>query len=436
MTLEVIEADMLDALPKLAADGVQFHSVVTDPPYHLTSGNAAVDWDAFTAPSTAGQGRSVAGGLKGPTNPKGRGFMGKQWDGGDIAFRPETWRAVYDVMLPGAYLVAFASTRGYHRMVCAIEDAGFIIHPMLAWIFGSGFPKAQDASKAIDRQLGAVREVIGTVRAGIGRNNRHGGEIVGGECDEVGKQVAITAPATPEAAAWDGWKYGLQSLKPAIEPICLAQRPMKGTGAANLLRHGCGALNVDASRIGTEARFNPSAAHNEIYGQFKGAETEGRETNGRYPANVIHDGSPEVLDAFAAFGERGSFVTDRATPKQHNKTSYGLPGVVGESVGFGDTGTAARFFYSAKADAADRADSRHPTVKPVDLIRYLVTLVTPKCGRVLDPFAGSGTTGEACMLLGHDCTMIERDATHAADIRHRIRRWSGLDAPLFADAAN
>lgn len=386
MTLQVIEGDCLAVLPTLAT---RFHAVVTDPPYELS-------------------------------------FMGRKWDSTGVAFRPETWRAIHDVMLPGGYLVAFASTRGYHRMVCAIEDAGFVIHPMLAWIFGSGFPKAADVSKAIDRQLGAVREVVGpgpwnSVKGMLGRV---GGITPEGYVSHGGTQHDITAPATPEAQQWDGWKYGLQSLKPAIEPICLAQKPPERGGmVGNILRHGTGALNIDASRVGTEQTVtlrNGDSGGNGAYGRD---ERVGSWINppGRYPANVITDGSPEVLDAFAAFG---------------SGTSYEWGEVGRTSIDHRDTGTAARFYYSAKADAADRADSRHPTVKPVDLIRYLVRLVTTPGGRVLDPFAGSGTTGEACMLLGHDCTLIERDPTHAADIRHRIKRWSGLDAPLFADAAN
>ncbi len=387
MALEVIEADMLAALPRLAADGVRYHAVVTDPPYELA-------------------------------------FMGRKWDASGISFRPETWRAVYDVMLPGAWLVAMGGTRTYHRMACAIEDAGFEIRDCLMFLYGSGFPKSLDVSKAIDRMTGAEREVVGKMPFPGGTNPRR---AMGDGWQEA---PDITAPATSEAAAWAGWGT---ALKPAFEPIVLARKPCVGTVAANLLRHGCGALNIDASRVAGVKPDTVRGGHRQQdgYGMLgQGAILD--DGKGRYPANVLHDGSPDVLDAFAAFG------SDHVSGGRRvgNSKMFGVKAQPEVVTGFGDTGTAARFFYSAKADAADRADSRHPTVKPVDLIRYLVTLVTPKRGRVLDPFAGSGTTGEACMLLGFDCTMIERDATHAADIRHRIRRWSGLDAPLFADAAN
>ena len=208
MTLpRVIHGDMLVELPKLHAAGERFHACVCDPPYNLTTISKRFGKEG-SAPAQHGTDGAFA--------RASRGFMNAKWDTA-IAFYPETWRAVYDVLLPGAYLVAFASTRGYHRMVCAIEDAGFVIHPMLAWVFGSGFPKAADASKAIDRHLGGVREVVGFTQ---GRSSAvHNGR------QSVGCPDAITAPATPEAAAWEGWKYGLQSMKPAVEPICCAQKP-------------------------------------------------------------------------------------------------------------------------------------------------------------------------------------------------------------------
>jgi site-specific DNA-methyltransferase (adenine-specific) len=399
MARRVIHGDMLQELPKLAADGERFHSVVTDPPYHLTSGNAAIDWAAMGPNGTK---RPNIG----PTNGRGRGFMGKQWDGGDVAFRPETWRAVFDVMLPGAYLVAFGGTRTWHRMVCAIEDAGFVIHPMLAWIFASGFPKATRL-----------------------------------QCEGT-----------------EGLRYGLQALKPAIEPICMAQKPMQGTGTQNWLAHGTGAINVDACRVPTPGG-SPSAAmrasgrvpascrpgeygdghaiQNRITPE-RWIEVRPGEALGRYPANLLHDGSDEVEAAFAAFGN-----SESSSHTRHNQVSLGSSsgGIYGTASGFNgngiaDTGSASRFFYCAKADRGDRADSRHPTVKPVALLRWLVRLVCPPGGRILDPFAGSGTTGEAAMLEGFDAVLIERDEQHAADIRHRIKRWSGLDAPLFAEVAD
>jgi DNA modification methylase len=375
--IRVLHGDCRDVLPTLAA----VDAVVTDPPYHLVSIVKRFGGEN-AAPAQFGRDGAFA--------RASRGFMGKQWDGGDIAFQPETWRLVFDAMKPGAFLAAFASTRGYHRMTCAIEDAGFIVHPFLAWIFATGFPKATRFKDM------------------------------------------------PEL---EGWRYGLQALKPAIEPICLAQRPMEGTGPENWRKHGTGGLNIDACRVPASGRprivSHSESSLNVLGNGLNGSHSDGTTDEGRWPANVLHDGSPEVLAAFAAFGDRAGGSPSARKPRRdgsgwdrpcndtHDATKQA----------YQDAGTAARFFYSSKADAADRADSSHPTVKPVALMRWLVRLITPPGGTVLDPFAGSGTTGEAAMLEGMHAILIEQDAQHAADIEHRIRRWSGLDAPLFAEAA-
>jgi site-specific DNA-methyltransferase (adenine-specific) len=338
--------DILAAMPPAIID-----SCVTDPPYHLTN--------------NTGKG----------------GFMGRAWDGGSIAFQPETWAAVLRVLKPGAHLLAFGGTRTAHRMTCAIEDAGFEIRDTLCWLYGSGFPKSLN----------------------IG----------------------------------NGWGT---ALKPAYEPIILARKPLIGTVAANVLTHGTGGLNIDVCRIGTTKRVPGSLSKtpNNIYGAGLGGYAQdgtesGHDPNvGRWPANVVHDGSPEVEAAFAAFGERTSGV---------QTAPFGTGGIwSGESNSpcgpqYGDSGSASRFFYTAKADRADRADSKHPTVKPIALLRWLVRLVTPPGGTVLDPFAGSGTTGEAAMREGCNAILIEREAEHVADIRHRVKRWHGGDLPLFAEVA-
>jgi site-specific DNA-methyltransferase (adenine-specific) len=246
---------------------------------------------------------------------------------------------------------------------------------------------------------------------------------------------------SPEAEQWAGWGT---ALKPAFEPIILARKPLRGTVAANVLAHGTGAINVDACRVaGAKPVMERTAtivAANCMSGVSTGARSTGAidTTTGRWPANVLHDGSDEVEAAFAAFGN-----SESSSHTRHNQVSLGSSsgGIYGTASGFNgngiaDTGSASRFFYCAKADRGDRADSRHPTVKPVSLLRWLVRLVCPPGGTVLDPFAGSGTTGEAAMLEGFDAVLIERDAQHAADIRHRIKRWSGLDAPLFAEVAD
>jgi DNA modification methylase len=359
-------------LTEYAATGEQFDSVVTDPPYHLTSVVKRFGGSAAKPPTLGVYGRSSSG------------FMGKNWDGGDIAFQPETWRAVYDVMKPGAYLLAFGGTRTWHRMAVAIEDAGFDIRDCVLWLYGTGFPKSHDTSKAIDQHLGAERPIIGT-RAGLStKQTRSAGTAVYG--DYAGSLGVVTGPATPEAAAWQGWGT---ALKPAWEPIIMARKPIPGTIAANVLAHGVGAINIDASRVpytGDSGSWGAGRSEGSCWAPGstgRASAPEGRrDAAGRWPANVIHDGSAEVLDSFPA----------------------------GES----------RFFYSAKATAADRAGSKHPTVKPLSLLRYLCRMITPPGGRVLDPFAGSGTTLQAAAEAGFRSVGIEREAEYQEDIRRRI----------------
>jgi len=426
MTVRVIHGDMLDVLPTLSG----LDACVCDPPYHLTNNTG-------TRSPYPGQYTPIGR----PKEPKG-GFMGKQWDGGDIAFRPETWRLVLDALKPGAYLLACGGTRTSHRMTCAIEDAGFEIRDTLCWLYGSGFPKSLDVSKAIDKAAGATREIVGV-------REYAGGHVQRSSADKLAPPIGTfvrtqddrleTIPATPEAAAWAGWGT---ALKPAHEPIILARKPLQGTVAANVLRHGTGAINVDACRVGIDEGERDVIDNRSGVGFGTGNTVGGNQgraegvfkshSAGRWPANVLHDGSAEVEAVFAAFGERTSGV---------ERGERGTGGIWSPSSGvpcgpqYGDTGSASRFFYCAKADAGDRADSRHPTVKPVALMRWLVRLVTPPGGTVLDPFAGSGTTGEAAMLEGFNALLVEQDAQHAADIRHRIARWSGADLPLLRATA-
>jgi site-specific DNA-methyltransferase (adenine-specific) len=366
--------------------------------------------------------------------------MGKEWDGGDIAFRPETWRLVYDVLKPGAHLLAFSGTRTYHRMVCAIEDAGFEIRDQFAWLYGCGFPKSHDVSKAIDKSKGATRT------ESLGKSNRHGGGIAGnGTSYELPPEVPeIYAPATPEAVAWQGWGT---AVKPALEPIVLARKPLDGTVAHNVLTHGCGGLNIDGCRIdwpngvppevGTPGWGGPAKKLSVMPGQDGDTVARtGPNDLGRFPANVLHDGSPDVLAAFDNFGEKTSGKL-QSHPKRAGKSKIGTFDIrdrTGEACNFGgDTGSASRFFYSAKADKADRADSKHPTVKPTDLMRYLVRLVTPPGGTVLDPFAGTGSTLLAADQLGFNAVGIEADPTYHADAIRKLQRDAGLFADIAAD---
>lgn len=385
MSVRLVHDDCLDAMERLAAEGLRVDAVVTDPPYHLTSITERMG-SPTAAPIKSKQTGVYARGSK--------GFMGQKWDGGDIAFRPDTWRRVFELMKPGAHLVAFSATKTYHRMACAIEDAGFEIRDQIGWCYGSGFPHSHNLD---------------------------------GE--------------------WEGWG---SHLKPAWEPIALARKPMLGSIADNMAVLGTGALNIDACRvpIGADDAFDGGGqsrngarpeTHHEgwqrpwmhdpeavaAHRERLQANIEKARALGRWPANLVHDGSPEVLDAFAAYGERGARAPASGATLRGENVSVargrfnGLP--EGQEPAFhGDSGTAARFFYSAKADAEDRAGSEHPTVKPVDLKRWLVRMITPPGGLVLDPFAGTGTTGAAARAEGMQALLIEREDQYVKDICRRL----------------
>jgi DNA modification methylase len=426
--------DCLDVLKAMADASVD--SCVTDPPYHLTSivkrfSNAKADTEEYAT-------------KKSNTAYMSRGFMGKQWDGGDIAFRTELWAEVLRVLKPGGHLLAFSGTRTYHRMTCAIEDAGFEIRDQIGWAYGSGFPKSHDVSKGIDKAAGAERTVRTGVKPGhenfVGRDNlkslRESGTLAGEggysrpwmfDADKVEAAHHTFAPATDAAAEWQGWGT---ALKPAWEPIVLARKPLEGTVAANVLEHGTGAINIDGCRVATDESterhsFEIKTSKGTQGGAFGNAERvihkseipipSGGSPLGRWPANLVHDGSEEVVGAFPETAP--SNVGDRA-----GGCKFFMGGDSRDSAvsGFGDSGSAARFFYTAKADADDRLGSKHPTVKPLDLMQWLVRLVTPPGGLVLDPFAGTGTTGEAAFREGFRAVLIEREAEYQADIRRRM----------------
>jgi len=435
--------------------------------------------------------------------PYGLSFMGKKWDYDVPAV--EVWAECLRVLKPGGHLLAFAGTRTQHRMATAIEDAGFEIRDMIAWVYGSGFPKSLDVSKAIDaqdaveeRRARALRftawmreacplsasecnQIIGTkAEAGhyftdgkqphiavaehfdklrphflvsvpedieemvrqrtVESQTLKNREVVGYKtgqqhadgrksCFDVAEKmikvdVAITAPASPEAQQWAGWGT---ALKPALEPITVARKPLCGTVAENVLQHGTGGLNVDGCRVGTSKNVPASVSRHKVANTYNGGwntgETPGvggHDPNlGRWPANLIHDGSEEVVglfpDAGGGYGVRGG----RAGATVGD---FGM-GATMETVGFGDSGSAARFFYTAKADKSDRGPgNNHPTVKPVDLMRYLVRLVCPIGGVVLDPFSGSGTTlaaaqAEGCLAIG-----VEREAAYCEIIKGRFHQ--------------
>jgi site-specific DNA-methyltransferase (adenine-specific) len=290
--LQVFGGDSREVLKTFAPD--TFDSIVTDPPYSLAS--IVKRFGAANAAPAKGDVYARAS----------SGFIGQTWDTEETAFSAEFWAQCLRVLKPGGFVLAMAAARNYHRLAYAIEDAGFEVRDMIAWLYGTGFPKSHSV----------------------------------------------------KLAGLEGWGT---ALKPAIEPICMARKPLsEKTIAANVLKWGTGAINIDASRIETDER-----------------------AEGRWPANVVHDGSAEVAEAFP-------------------------------------TMATARFFYSAKANKKDRAGSKHPTVKPVSLNEYLCTLVTPKGGTVLDPFAGSGSTGQAALNSGFNAVLIERESEYVADIKKRL----------------
>jgi site-specific DNA-methyltransferase (adenine-specific) len=374
--------------------------------------------------------------------PYGLSFMGKKWDY-DVP-SVAIWAECLRVLKPGGHLLAFAGTRTQHRMAVRIEDAGFEIRDMIAWVYGSGFPKSLDVSKAIDKAAGAEREVTGSKLGQAGYSMADNGRTnaVYGNLHDPNAECAITAPATPEAQQWAGWGT---ALKPALEPITMARKPLAGTVAANVLEHGTGALNVDGCRVGAEARpvmvrTETVVSATSMSGQSTGATSSGElTTSGRWPSNLIHDGSDEVVGLFPSPHGAGYATDGKHCPgKQPSGASHG--GIYGDynptaTHRFGDTGSAARFFYTAKASKDDRDDGNtHPTVKPTDLMRHLCRLVTPPGGVVLDPFMGSGSTGKAAMLEGFGFIGIERELAYHAIAERRIRQAgaAGYQPDLFS----
>nr|WP_315051281.1 site-specific DNA-methyltransferase [uncultured Brevundimonas sp.] len=324
MSARIVCGDSRQVLRDL--DPCSIDGLASDPPYALVSIVRRFGGER-AAPARAG--------ASGVYARASAGFMGQSWDTGDTAFDPAFWWEVLRVLKPGAHVVAFGGTRTYHRLVCALEDAGFEIRDQLAWIYGSGFPKSH-------RQTGP----------------------------------------------FDGWGT---ALKPAFEPIVLARKPLDGTVAENLRRWGVGALNID----------------------------ECRTAEGRWPANLLHDGSAEVLRAFPdAPGQQ------RAVGPQHGaRPSVNVYGDYGAQEHFaprGDTGSAARFFYSAKASRAERAGADHPTVKPIAVMRWLCRMIAPPGALILDPFAGSGTTGIAARAEGQRSLLIEREPRYCGQIERRL----------------
>ena len=395
--------------------------------------------------------------------PYGLSFMGKKWDY-DVP-SVEIWAECLRVLKPGGHLLAFAGTRTQHRMAVRIEDAGFEIRDMIAWVYGSGFPKSLDVLKAIDKAAGAEREVVVTVKktpsASSGCNEGWRRPWAEGKTT-----MDITAPATDAARQWQGWGT---ALKPALEPITMARKPLVGTVAANVLEHGTGALNIDGCRVGTNGEVTGGSGATKrdtnVFGDFAGNGGNTTPEAGRWPANLILSDDPEVLAGFPVTG-----------PSKASMRGVGLTGDDAKVYGKGDPefntsrghndngGSAARFFYAAKASKKDREEgldnapqktagvgderpsgsfnerlgktptapraNTHPTVKPTDLMAYLCRLVTPPGGVVLDPFMGSGSTGKAALREGFGFIGVECEPAYF-DIACRRIEQAHAQGQLF-----
>lgn len=402
--------DCLDVLRELPDASVD--SVVTDPPYGLSDHAPAIVVKALMAWASGDRGHV----------PDGRGFMGRDWD--KFVPPPAVFDEALRVLKPGGHLLCFAGSRTMDLMTTSIRFAGFEVRDSIAWIYGSGFPKSLDVSKAIDKAAGAEREDVYEDKPGVTDNTAYGSGL--------GVGLIERRPATPAAEQWQGWGT---ALKPAFEPVVVARKPLTGTVAANVLEHGTGALNIDACRIeGGErphivADYKPtenSAYEGRMDGSLQGgSRNAGSTTSGRWPANVVLDESQA-----AALDEQTGVSTSPSGPvKQGGMQGYdpsenaGVRARDGFGVGYGDSGGASRFFYVAKAPKKERPvvdGVAHPTVKPLALMRWLVRLVTPPGGTVLEPFAGSGTTVQACVEEGFRCIAIERSDEYLPLIAHRL----------------
>ena len=432
-------------------------AIVTDPPYGL--GFMGKEWDSTAAlasrPPSADE-IDARFSFKYPRTGKGPAAVA--FDGRAFQAWCEKWAAeAMRVLKPGGHLLAFGGSRTWHRLACAIEDAGFEIRDSIAWLYGQGFPKSLDVSKAIDKAAGATREIIGTYQGatniGTIADGKRGYGPDGADTSGVDRTVNITGPATPDAEKWQGWGT---ALKPAFEPIVVARKPLVGTVAANVLAHGTGALNIDATRVAMSDRDRAVIDNMGGFGSVGWAPSdeaqaagvlEGRvdgslaslgakaHDKGRWPTNVLLDGdTADSLDA-----QSGTSRSTIGKPRASAQPGEGY-GMTATGAEYADTGGASRFFptfrYEAKAPTAERprdGTTAHPTVKPLDLMRWLVRLVTPRSGIVLDPFAGSGTTGEACIIEGFRSILIERESAYLPLIMARINK--PIEPVLDFDAA-
>jgi site-specific DNA-methyltransferase (adenine-specific) len=459
MTIDLRLGDCLEVLKTIPDNSVD--SVVTDPPYHLTSIVKRFGKED-SAPAQFGTDGAYARASK--------GFMGKEWDGGDIAFRTDVWEECLRILKPGGHLLAFSHSRTYHRMGVAIEDAGFEIRDQIMWVYGSGFPKSHNIGKAIDKIEGNEREVVSV------KPNHKKGMDFRYENDNSGWLANDEIIETKGNSEWEGWGT---ALKPAHEPIVMARKPLSEKSIAeNVLKHGTGGINIDGSRIPFEdtqnAATNPKFRKENNYKMPEpGQESNGAvkftsskneyDTSGRFPANIIFDEEAgQLLDEQSGNIKGGkSMPPFQGKPKNHINFTSGVKEI--NRIGYNDKGGASRFFYCPKTAKSDRDEgldnfeekaqrvtsggtrdfnarcancgkkfvgsiaticscdnpitdnqvfkkkNNHPTVKPTDLMRYLINLVTPPNGTILDPFMGSGSTGKAAVRCGVNFIGIEKE---------------------------
>lgn len=428
MTYKLIHGDCIEVMRRAKAGSVD--AVICDPPYEL-------------------------------------GFMSKSWDDAGVSFDPETWRAAMRVMKPGAHLLAFGGTRTYHRIAVAIEDAGFEIRDCIMWMYGSGFPKSHNVANSIDKMLGHPNR-----GKAIPTASSYQASDVNEENKLTSNKVEVYESRSPESEPWNGWGT---ALKPAYEPVIVARKPLttigkngrpkKQTVAANVLEHGTGALNIDGCRIATDESLNggtysDGGNKSSLPGDRRSASAAGMfaegggrlpgqfvQPEGRWPANVILDETAgAMLDA-----QVEPSISRKGKPRASADSGDGW-GMTATGAEYDDRGGPSRFFYCAKTSKKERNagldsfDEKaaggmagrhdgsmgsitmnrnvHPTVKPIDLMRYLCRLVTPPNGVVLDPFMGSGSTGCAALLEGFRFVGIEMDDEYMQIARARIEHWS------------
>ena len=402
----LVNGDCLEEVQKLVDKGIQVDSIVTDPPYHLTS----------IVERFGKEGSAPAKDKDGAFQRQSKGFMGKEWDGGDIAFRKETWELFMKVLKPGGHLLAFSGSRTYHRMAVAIEDAGFSIRDQIMWLYGSGFPKSLNLGKSIDKKLGNERVAVGERT----RNVKPFDDDNGWNSNNTTGNYTYTKGNTE----WEGWGT---ALKPAHEPIVLARKPISENSiVANVLKHRTGGINIDTCRIEGEKQTRDSnpVMNSGKYAQNENADREETtpDTKGRFPANVMHNGLQEDWARY--------FYCPKTSKAEKNRGLEDLP-IKKTSSMSGRRDSHDMEGYSIDNDVTGRfvteKQNVHPTVKPIKLMKYLCRLVTPKGGTVLDPFMGSGSTGIAAKDEGFEFIGIEREKEYFEIAERRISVASPLE---------